>query len=149
MSRGPAPAPTALKVLKGVGPYRINQDEPKPKSVSGAIPQGWSRGMSDGAKTFWKKYGPILSNLGVLTEADLPAFRILAELWSRWLRTQELINEDVEDEDLKLSLAYMRIGDKLETQMLRYLGEFGMTASSRGKIVVVGQSDDEDEGFLD
>ena len=30
-----------------------------------------------------------------------------------------------------------------------YLGEFGMTASSRGKIAVVGQGDDEDEGFLD
>ena len=103
--------------------------------------------MSAGAKRFWAKYAPILSNLGVLTEADLPALRVLAEQWSRWLVTQGLMNAGVDDP--KLLLAYMRMSDKLEVQMLRYLQEFGMTASSRGKIVVVGQSDDEDEGFLD
>ena len=52
-------------------------------------------------------------------------------------------------DDPKLMLAYMRMSDKLEVQMLRYLQEFGMTASSRGKIVVVGQSDDDDGEFLD
>lgn len=147
MSKGPAPAPTALKLLKGVRPARINQNEPKPKSVSGALPKGWGAGMSEGAKTFWATYAPVLSNLGVLTEADLPAFRVLSELWSRWLDTQIALGAG--SDDLKDALAYMRIGDKLETQMLRYMQEFGMTASSRGKIVVVGQDDDEDEGFLD
>ena len=147
MSRGPTAAPTALKLLKGVHPSRINADEPKPKSVSGVLPKGWRAGMSDEARAFWEKYAPVLANLGVLTEADLPAFRVLAELWSRWLRTQGLLNGD--EEDPRVTLAYMRMGDKLETQMLRYLGEFGMTASSRGKIVVTGQTDDEDEGFLD
>ncbi|MBU2095929.1 MAG: P27 family phage terminase small subunit, partial [Alphaproteobacteria bacterium] len=68
---------------------------------------------------------------GVLTEADLPALRVLAEQWSRWLVTQEVLNGDIDDP--KLRLAYMRMADKLEVQMLRYLQEFGMTASSRGK----------------
>lgn len=139
-------APTALKVLKGVRPARINKEEPKPKSHSGTMPRGWGAHMSEGAKRFWKKYAPILSEIGILTEADLPAFRILAELWSRWLLTQRLSNKE---KDPKLTLALLRMQDKIETQMLRYLGEFGMTASSRGKISVVGQSEDEDEGFLD
>lgn len=147
MSRGPSAAPTALKLLKGVRPARINKDEPKPKSVSGAMPPGWGAHMSDGAKGFWKKYAPILSNLGVLTEADLPAFRVLSELWARWGLAQRL--QHGKEDDPKLLLSYMRISDKTETQLLRYLQEFGMTASSRGRIVVVGQSDDEDEGFLD
>jgi len=146
MSPGPRAAPTALKLLKGVRPARINDKEPKPKSVSGAIPTGWGAHMSDGAKRFWERYAPVLSKLGVLTEADLPAFRVLAEQWSRWVATQKLIKTE---EDPKLLLATMRIADRIETQILRYLQEFGMTASSRGKIVVMGQSEDEDEGFLD
>ena len=147
MSRGPSAAPSALKLLKGVRPARINSNEPKPKNVNGAIPAGWGAQMSAGAKRFWSKYAPILSNLGVLTEADLPALRVLAEQWSRWLVTQGLMNAGIDDP--KLMLAYMRMSDKLEVQMLRYLQEFGMTASSRGKIVVVGQSDDDDGEFLD
>ena len=147
MSKGPTPAPTALKILKGVRPARINENEPKPKSVSGALPTGWGAEMSDGAKRFWRKYATILANLGVLTEADLPAFRVLSELWARWLKAQDMMNGD--EEDPKMILALMRMGDKLETQMLRWMAEFGMTASSRGKIVVSGQSDDDDEEFLD
>ncbi len=147
MSRGPTAAPTKLKLLKGVRPARINDKEPRPKSVSGVVPPGWGAHMSAGAKRFWKKYAPVLSNLGVLTEADLPAFRVLAEQWSRWVSSHTLMKRS--DSDPKLQLAYMRMADKIETQMLRYLQEFGMTPSGRGKIVVVGQSDDEDEGFLD
>ena len=147
MSRGPNPAPTALKLLKGVRPARINKEEPKPKSHSGALPSGWGAHMSDGAKRFWKKYAPILSNVGVLTEADLPALRVLSELWSRWLRCTIKLNNSKIDPALELQL--IRVTDRLESQMLRYLAEFGMTASSRGKIVVAGQDDDDDDGFLD
>lgn len=147
MSKGPTPAPTALKLLKGVRPARINREEPKPKSVSGDLPAGWSAEMSEEAVGFWERYAPVLSNLGVLTEADLPAFRVLSELWARWLGCAKAqLDADLEPKD---ALAYMRVANNVETQMLRYLQEFGMTASSRGKIVVVGQSDDEDEGFLD
>ena len=148
MSRGPTAAPTALKLLKGVRPARINDKEPKPKTVSGVMPPGWGAHMSDGAKRFWKKYAPILSTVGVLTEADLPAFRVLAEQWSRWVAAHTLMKKA--DDDPKLQLAYMRMSDKLETQMLRYMLEFGMTPSGRGKITIAGQSDDdEDQGFLD
>ena len=147
MSRGRRPAPTALKLLQGVHPFRINDDEPKPKSVSGVVPPGWGAHMSAGAKRFWKKYAPVLSNLGVLTEADLPAFRVLAELWSRWVRIRGLIRKH--EKDPKLALSYIRSGNATETLLLQYLREFGMTPSGRGKISVVGQSDDEDEGFLD
>lgn len=68
---GPPPEPTRLKILKGVHPYRINKNEPKPRSVSGSIPRGWATWMSDGAKRFWNKYAPVLSELGVLTVAAL------------------------------------------------------------------------------
>jgi P27 family predicted phage terminase small subunit len=143
--KGPAPAPTALKILKGVRPARINQNEPKPRSVSGELPIGWGKSMSIGSRQFWKKYAPMLSALGVLTEADLPALRTLAELSARWLRLGARVNKGKIKPDLELQ--YLRILNQIETQVLRYLQQFGMTPSSRGKIVVVGAGDDEDKGL--
>ena len=143
---GPQPAPTALKILKGTRPARINQKEPKPKSHSGTMPPGWGSHMSDGAKRFWQRYAPILSKLGILTEADLPALRIMAELYSKWIRLTNRINRThikLEDE-----LIYLRALDKLETQLLRYLQHFGMTATSRGKITV-GDHEGEEPDYLD
>ena len=140
---GPQPVPTALKILKGVRPARINQKEPRPKSHSGAMPPGWGSHMSEGAKRFWQRYAPMLSQLGILTEADLPALRVAAELYSKWVRLTSRINRariKLEDE-----LVYLRALDKLETQLLRYLQHFGMTATSRGKIAVGGHEDEEEE----
>ncbi len=147
MSKGPAAAPTKLKLLKGVRPARINDKEPKPRSVSGVLPQGWGAHMSAGAKRFWKRYAPVLSNLGVLTEADLPAFQVLCSLRARWIRMEGLTWKH--EKNPKLHLAYNRSANLIETQMLRYMQEFGMTPSGRGKISIVGQSDDEDGDFLD
>ena len=144
---GPSSTPTQLKILKGVHPYRINKNEPKPRAVVGTIPRGWATWMSDGAKRFWKKYAVILSELGVLTETDLPALRILAELWTKWVRCTNTINRGKMKAETELQ--YLRIADKLESQMLRYLQHFGMTASSRGTISISGASDEGEDDYLD
>ena len=144
--KGPQPAPTALKILKGVRPARINKSEPKPAAHSGALPPGWGSHMSDGAKRFWARYAPILSKLSLLTEADLPALRVLAELWAKWVRCTTVLNrKGIKPE---VELPYMRLTDRLESQMIRYLQQFGMTASSRGRISVGGHAED-DDGDLD
>ena len=48
--------------------------------------------MSLGAKRFWKRYAPMLSELGILKETDLPALRMTAELWSKWVRLTNKVN---------------------------------------------------------
>lgn len=155
---GPQPSPTRLKILKGAKPYRINQDEPKPQSHSGKMPPGWAPHMSRSARTFWKKYAPVLSRIGVLTESDLPALRILAELWSKWTTAQRAINKkgltyESKNDEGEVMRIYQRpevkLADQLETQMLRYLQHFGMTASSRGKISIAGLSSEEEDEDLD
>lgn len=145
---GPSPTPTKLKILKGVRPARINKNEPKARSHSGTLPPGWGAWMSDGAKRFWRHYAPMLSRLGVMTEADLPALRVLAELWSRWITTTNVLNKKgliYEAGKLDRVRPEVKLADQLETQMLRYLQHFGMTASSRGNITVAGTGEDEDE----
>ena len=144
---GRTPAPTALKLLKGVRPARINRAEPKPQSASGELPAAWAPQMSAQARVFWKHYAPMLSRLGVLTEADLPALWVLAELWAKWLDCgRRLKKRNVKPE---IELSYLRFADKLESQLLRYLQHFGMTASSRGKITMTGSDGREDPDYLD
>lgn len=144
---GPTPAPTALKILKGVRPARINYNEPKAKSHSGVLPSGWGAWMSPGAKRFWKRYAPMLSELGVLKETDLPALRMTAELWSKWVRlTNKVNNGKLEPDD---ELRYLRILNNVETQMLRYIQQFGMTASSRGRISIGDRPEGEEPDYLD
>ena len=136
---GPSPAPTKLKLLKGVKPYRINQNEPKPKSVSGNIPRGWGAHMSDIAKRFWKANAPRLVNAGVLTEADLHAFRVLCGLYSDYIKLTNIIK--------KVGMTYLSgklpkkrpevaILEKVVDNLLKYFAQFGMVPSGRSKIAL-------------
>ena len=148
---GPSPAPTKLKLLKGVKPYRINQNEPKPKSVSGSVPQGWGAHMSDIAKRFWKVNAKRLANAGVLTEADLHAFRVLCDLYSDYIQLKNIIR--------KMGMTYLSgtipkkrpevaILEKIIDNLLKYFAQFGMVPSGRSKIELPPEIP-EDDGDLD
>jgi phage terminase small subunit len=127
--RGPAPAPTALKVAKGERrPSRVNYDEPvMAPPESSAPPEGLD---GEGLAEWQAWFGP-LSERGVLTDADVTAFedycfRVsrLAEL--RALATQigplgavGKINGDI----LKTEASIDRLRDRL-----------GLTPSSRSSV---------------
>ena len=79
---GPPPKPTHLKLIDGnPGKRPLNENEPKPApaAASASHPPYW---LSARAKNFWRKYGPILKRIGLLTEADIPAFILLAEAFA-------------------------------------------------------------------
>ena len=148
---GPSPAPTKLKLLKGVKPYRINQNEPKPKSVSGKIPSGWALHMSDIAKRFWKANAPRLAAIGMLTQADLHAFRVLCGLYSDYVQLTNIIK--------KVGWTYMSgkipkkrpevaILEKVVDNLLKYFAQFGMVPSGRSRIAIPPEMP-EDDGDLD
>lgn len=148
---GPSPAPTALKLIKGVKPYRINQNEPKPKSVSGKIPAGWALHMSDIAIRFWKKNAPRLATAGILTEADLYAFRVLCELYACWIQITNKIRK--EGETFKTGTMWKKrpevaIREDAEKRLLSYFAQFGMVPSGRSRISLPPEMP-EDDGDLD
>lgn len=68
--RGPAPAPTQLKVVRGDRESRINRSEPKPRDGAAAAP-GW---LSDDARAVWDRLAPDLIKQRVLTDWDVDAF---------------------------------------------------------------------------
>ena len=153
---GPSPAPTKLKLLKGVKPYRINQNEPKPKSVSGKIPQGWALHMSDIAIRFWKKNAPRLVAAGILTDVDLYAFRILCELYASWIQLINKIRKEGEvyetqnQQKQKVWKKYpgVAIREDIEKRLMQYFAQFGMVPSGRSKIALPPEMP-EDDGDLD
>jgi len=141
---GPSPAPTKLKLLKGVKPYRINQNEPKPKSVSGNIPPGWGAHMSTGAKRFWKRNAPRLAKMGMLTEADLNSFRVLCELYTSWVQivnTIRKVGETYKTHNQTHETVYKKrpevpIREDIEKRLLSYFAQFGMVPSGRSRIAI-------------
>lgn len=69
-TRGPAPKPTALRVLHGDRPARTNRSEPRPVERDFDAPE-W---LVDYALETWERLAPELKRLGVLKWTDADAF---------------------------------------------------------------------------
>ena len=69
-SRGPAPKPTALRLIQGDHPERINHDEPIPAELEVVCPDG----LSDAAQAMWDRYTPDMIAKKVLTAWDADTF---------------------------------------------------------------------------
>ena len=149
---GPMPAPTKLKLLKGVRPARINQNEPKPRVASAAIPAGWAAQMSQAAKGFWKRNARKLIDLGLLTEIDLDGFRILCELIAQRQELAKIIKKEgyiyiVKNKDGIMHKAHPAVAmkDKCDSQVRQYLMLFGMAPAPRGSISAEPPSGSDDD----
>ena len=68
--RGPAPAPTSLKLLHGTRSDRVNTSEPVP--AQGEVqPPAW---LDEDALQVWNRLAPDLTDKGILTPWDTDAF---------------------------------------------------------------------------
>ena len=154
---GPMPAPTNLKLLKGVRPCRINQNEPKPRVASANMPPGWGAQMSEVAKRFWKRNAQKLIALGLLTEIDLNAFRALCEIWGDWIGIRKLLKKNgmiyettnaAKEKVFKMRPEVKLVID-IEKQLKSYLELFGMAPAPRGKISAESPLNLDDDKYLD
>ena len=139
---GPQPLPTNLKLLKGVKPYRINHNEPKPRVASANLPSGWGVQMSVAAKGFWKRNAKKLVELGLLTELDLNAFRVLCEIWADWVSIRRLLKKsgmiyettNAAKEKVFKQRPEVNLSIDMGKQLNSYLSLFGMAPAPRSKI---------------
>ena len=149
-----------MKELAGNPGHRpLNAREPQPPASTGRCPPGLG---AEGGR-FYRRYGPMLAALHVLTQIDEPALRMAAEhyeiavraalelregVWlpspngttSRTVTTGLLVEDD--DGNLRKNPLLQVLRDN-STALRSFLTEFGMTPASRSKIRL-----EEDDGQL-
>jgi len=148
---GPAPKPTALKLLAGnPGKRTLNQNEPQPERIIPAMP----RGMPKPAQRFWKTYADRLDRLGLLTEVDDPAFTLMAihygVAWeaARILRDEGLAT--VDENALTRKHPMLQVLRDSTRTFLQLADRFGLTPSARARLSIPEQATlDDYEVFLD
>ena len=87
--RGPAPTPTALKLLRGeTRPSRIGSGEPQPRSA-GPEPPGW---LDDDARAVWDRTVVELEAMGLAYASDTDALVVYCNAVVTHARAQRLLD---------------------------------------------------------
>lgn len=148
--RGPAPAPTALKLVRGDRESRINREEPLP-AESAVVAPDW---LPDEARAVWVRLAPDLIAKGVLTLWDVDSFADLCSLIV--INRAALLDIDrngtnctVVDRELSDGTLIYRLTKnpswqvaKESTALITTLGgRFGLNPSDRAQLKVKGEED--------
>ena len=156
MPKGRKPLPTHLKVVRGTEkPSRANPNEPKP---SPAIPRPPDL-LGKEAKKAWHRTAKHLYELGVLSELDRDALAAFCVQYAIWVDAVDRIQKNgVIQEDGLLAETpngypvqhpLVAIINRAQSEMRKWMTEFGMTPSSRTRISAQPQEEpDEFEMFL-
>ena len=150
--RGRKPIPTAIKELEGnPGGRPLNKNEPKPQKKAPRCP-AW---LEDEAKREWKRMAKVLEAMGLLTEMDMAAFAGYCQAYARWKEAEEFISQH--GSMVRTPNGYLQqvpqvsIAQTNQKIMLKFCEQFGLTPSSRSRIVAGADgngSEDEMEQLL-
>lgn len=156
--RGRKPKPTHLKVLSGnPGKRPLNEHEPKPRPIAPKRPS-WLVGE---ARREWERVAPALEKLGLLTEIDGAALATYCQSYSIFVQATKEVRKH-QREAKKLTITYtnkagfeneiphpsIKVARDAAATMKSFMTEFGLTPSSRGRIVIPTQETaDEYEEF--
>lgn len=140
--RGPAPKPTALKVLAGnPGKRPLNAAEPKPDRALPKCP-AWLRKE---AKAEWKRIAGKLHKAGVLTSVDGSALAVYCQTWARWVEAErevERLSQVTTSAKGSLYMSpWLTAAMAAGKAVADLAAQFGMTPSSRSRITA--QADDD------
>ncbi len=150
MRRGTKPKPTRLKLLAGnPGRRPLNQREPQPP-LPPTLPKPPKHLGSDGREE-WLRVGGMLLRTRVLTEADLTALSAYATVYGRWMQAELEIKRKgilvraAPKSKVRVQNPMLPVANKAFQQMSQLLGEFGLTPSSRTRIIASPASEDYEE----
>ncbi|MDA1129587.1 MAG: phage terminase small subunit P27 family [Chloroflexi bacterium] len=145
---GRKPLPSEIKRLRGNPGHRpINDKEPQPEPRL-TTPPSW---LNQTAKREYRRMGKYLLKAGLLTELDDTALAAYAVSYSRWREANEQIDAtgaimpESNGRRAKPS-PWVGIASSALKEMVKLMGDFGMTPSSRSGLVVTppGKPDFED-----
>ena len=144
---GRKPKPTALKVLEGnPGKGKLNKYEPNPGRDMPQCPD-W---LLDDAKDEWNRLADKMNQMGILSEVDQAAFAAYCQAWARWKEAQEQIEINgsvfVTEKGYQQQSPWVGIANTSQKLMMQAASEFGLTPSSRSRIIAANDSkSDQDE----
>ena len=145
---GRKPKPTALKLLEGnPGKRELNQFEPKPTDGLPICPE-W---LMEDAKEEWYRLAAVMNKMGILSEVDQSAFAVYCQTWARWKEAQEHIDREgstfeTDSGQIKRN-PWVAIANEWQAKLLSVCGEFGLTPSSRSRIVAANSKETEADGM--
>lgn len=126
---GPPPTPTALRLLRGnPGKRPINTEEPALERANTAPPKG----LKGKARAEWVRLVDELVDKGLLSVAELEAFRAYCELVAEVDEYQRLIRR-VGREDAH-RLGYVGHLLKARTQLRQFMLALGLTPTTRSGV---------------
>lgn len=132
-SRGPVPFPTPVAKLADMR-TKARTDEPKPEVKLPTCPK-WLPGE---AKAEWKRLGPRLERLGLISELDRATFAAYCLAWAKAKKAQESLQrtEDYTQATTggESPSAWLKIQDAALAQLKSFGAEFGLSPSSRTRI---------------
>lgn len=150
---GRKPQPTALKIAKGVANGRINFNEPKFRKVSNkdSDPPEY---LNETAAGEWNRVFTELKDSGVLVRLNRNVLAGYCSAFANWKRAQILLNGKKSLSFRTPNGAFQQIPEVgIVNQgliaMLKYASEFGMTPSSRSRIMAKDPSEAGNNALLD
>jgi P27 family predicted phage terminase small subunit len=137
-TRGPRPKPTALKVIQGTDRAdRRNECEPV---LATRIPE-CPEHLAGEAKREWERTTKLLAAAGLVAEIDRAALASYCQAWGRWVEAEEALRRHgvviKSPNNFPMPSPYLAIANKAMDQMRLLLTEFGMTPSSRARVVAM------------
>lgn len=138
--RGPAPKPTALKVLQGTyRPDRAAHNEPAPDPTAPNCPT-WLHGE---AKREWRRVVPELEPLGLATGIDRAVLAAYCQAYAEWWEMERDIAENGRVQVVGNGYEQVRpsvsIRDRARDAVHKLSRELGLTPSARSRISVPEQ----------
>ncbi len=112
-------------------------------------------GLSSSARAEWKRVAPILHKLGLLTDIDRTALAGYCESFAMWKECQKILQKEgytvtVHQKNRKgeevgtyfQKRPEVEIADRALSKIRDFCNDFGMTPSSRGKMTLPGEDED-------
>ena len=149
--RGPKTAPSSLKLVRGVSPYRININEHVAPMGAPEAPE-----MVAGdpiALEEWKRMVPLLMHMNISTQADGQALALYCLTFARFRRVHEQLEKDglvvVSLTGVDKPSPLLAVEARAMDTMRKLLSEFGLSPSSRSNIKSGGPVADELAAFME
>jgi P27 family predicted phage terminase small subunit len=131
-----APTPLKLRLLRGNPSHRPIKPEPQPASAP-KCPEPPAH-LSEYAVHEWRRIGPELHRLGLLSILDESAFAAYCQSYGLWRAAEErLSKKDLlapGSERNKVPNPLLKIACQAARDLIRFGSEFGLTLSARARV---------------